>query len=401
MDVTVPAAYGDVVSVGVGGSAQGGRAMVGFIAKIVGASTTNWRTWGAVIDASTHSIERYVPIQAVNRVITDPFPQGVAVNRISDHGLTDGWAMAWLDSRSNVSGGYSLWGVRVFSDGQRSQSQALEIAGTPGGIAWRGDPVIDGSGGRYGVAYRVRNDTIHVRRVDWPASSGTGSVGPRRDYIHVPLASNMHVNRYNIAFDRSTRDHWALVSSDPTSQGGTEITARRLGHTCGEVENAVTLSGTGTAADVCFDESRRDFQLVVHAGSAPIFRSYGLWLTHDPALGVSLYGTSCGGSSAASMPYAGRSDWSLQLTAAPFTPAALVLAVAPGSLPLGGGCFFNLDPSAVFLSLPAATNEFGIARAFFALPDWPVLIGDIYAQWGHLAGGQLRATSGLRARIRP
>jgi hypothetical protein len=119
---------------------------------------------------------------------------------------------------------------------------------------------------------------------------------------------------------------------------------------------------------------------------------------HGDARVVSL-GGGCGGYVGAAMPYAGRSgQWVMLDGAQTPLPAFLLLGASPLAIPLDGlgapGCLLGLDPL-VTLGL-APTGASGYAYTSFALPDAPVVRGDVYVQWAWLESGAHANPLGVR-----
>jgi hypothetical protein len=136
---------------------------------------------------------------------------------------------------------------------------------------------------------------------------------------------------------------------------------------------------------------------------------YGLRMQY-PADALSVpYGTACGtGAIAAPRPFAGHGLFTISLTGRPAgTSCVLMLGTGPGAVPLDvfqmPGCFLNLDPAQIVVSIPTAVVG---TAASITLPlfDDPLFVGDLFAQWAFVQPGlnaaNLGTTRGLRIQVR-
>lgn len=139
------------------------------------------------------------------------------------------------------------------------------------------------------------------------------------------------------------------------------------------------------------------------------FGLYGQRLQYPAAAASTLYGTGCGaGVISATRPFAGDEFFAVSMTGRPNgTACVFFLGFGPAAVPLDlfamTGCVFNLDPSLLAFNV-ATTVSGGAARLGLPLPDDPVFLGDLYAQWAFvqpgLNGANLAATRGVRIQVR-
>ncbi len=162
-----------------------------------------------------------------------------------------------------------------------------------------------------------------------------------------------------------------------------------------------------------FDVNTDSFPIAYEAGpaSSAYHSTYGTRLEYPSAATFSTYGTGCGGTISASYPYAGNEYFTVRLAGAPPTsPAVLLMSLGSGAIDLGflgaPGCFLNLDPTPglFFGQLPSTPDGSGNASAVISLPDVPLVVGDLYFQWGFFDFGTipvtLKTTRGGKAQIR-
>jgi hypothetical protein len=190
----------------------------------------------------------------------------------------------------------------------------------------------------------------------------------------------------------------------------------RLGHTGDRVESQTVFAHAtigGYQPALTFDPRTAAF-LLVHATNGPTapplnFPLYGYQFTRGAAANV-LYGTECGGTiSARRLPHAGDEFYAVGLSrGTPNRLAALLVGAAPGAQRLDfvgmGTCVLNVDLRLPVIVLNTTVDATGTATLPIALPDSPVVLGDVYFQWVFEAAAPwslpLRATQGLRAEIR-
>src|SRR5690606_8295940 len=164
----------------------------------------------------------------------------------------------------------------------------------------------------------------------------------------------------------------------------------RLGHSGAVTESGTLYGGPYQAetAAVTYDRAAGGFATVYadrQTGGSVVF---GTAIEYPPAAASVVYGTGCGGSISADRPYAGHEFFEVRLRAGQLTAAAfLLVALAPGSTPLDPlgmpGCVLNIAASPAPMSLTVPMYG-GSTATELALPDQPLLTGDVYFQWGYL-----------------
>jgi len=130
-------------------------------------------------------------------------------------------------------------------------------------------------------------------------------------------------------------------------------------------------------------------------------RLQGVRLRYPADAIVGEYGTGCVRTPAlvAGRPYAGSQFFELTAALLPHdTPCVLLLGIAPGAIPIGGGCFLNL--AAVAASVSLSTDFLGRVTLPLPLPDSPLVQGDIFAQWAWAETAGIGMSRGLRIQVR-
>ena len=267
-------------------------------------------------------------------------------------------------------------------------------------------PQIGGRDGRYCVSM-LRSDQrsslgseIVVERFDWSESAATPTkLGP------LTLDASAPANFFNgdIAYDDNSESHWTLVymrNSFITS----DCHALRVGFTGAQTEVAQLSPGSYVAwPAVTFNDDADEFLCVYSTIDGTL---YGQRFVYPTAAVNVLYGTGCGpGTISATAPYAGSQYFQIGLGGVPLGTVAVMIACAgPSSIPLGAigmtGCTSLIDTNAQFGSVIVVTP----GSAGFALPDNPVFVGDVYAQWIYFDSGLnpagLGASAALRIQVR-
>lgn len=255
-------------------------------------------------------------------------------------------------------------------------------------------PELDGLGSRYLLTWSDQTTgtfaqkRVRARRFDFfPNQAPTFQ--PVRTLLNVSLLTG--IGPRDVAFDYTTHSHWAVGFHTRSPFGAFAGTLLRLGYAGGVVETVSinTVQGGDTL-----------LPCVAHCGVQPTgslmtagYSAPGATLTalvhrrfeYSPQAGVVYYGTSCSTNVLGDghPPYAGSETYRLNLNGvAPGTICLHVLGVAPANAPLDGlgmiACRLLVDPLLTTAVLADAT---GLAVASYALPDDPVFLGDLYAQW--------------------
>ncbi len=316
----------------------------------------------------------------------------------------DGWLVVYAErDRSTATPDPNIVVTRVRPDGSVAGSRSLAIDPLNEIV-----PRVAGRDGRYLVTFGViqahpnavwsHSPVIAARRVDWPLSRFT-NFGPTRTLFGVQGSLTTYVNE-SLAYDDVSRSYWEIVT---TRSPGFVVEARRIGYDL-VVTERVRLLTTGFRAGVTFNDDAREFA-VVHADRTSLRNVWGSRIG-PPQGSVTTYGTGCGPARILSrnLGLLGSEFFTVRLLSAfANQPAVLLLAPAPGSLPLDSigmpGCTLLL--SSTGLSVVAMTDRNGSAALQLSIPSIPGL-RDLYFQWVHFAPGAnalgLRTTAGLHVR---
>ncbi len=255
-----------------------------------------------------------------------------------------------------------------------------------------------GSEGRYLLAYQMQEndaplETTNVIRFDWPVGQGVTTIRDE-SVVEGPLPLfDTPSGLANIAYDLVSESHWVF---------GAQQQLFRLGFSGAVLEqlpasgfSAVTLARPSLVSE--FPIARLDGGIL------------GQHFTHPADAISSIYGNSCAAASVtfgSGPSYAGSQFFRPTLTGLPASTATVyMLAFAPAHIDLAlvglPGCFLEIDPSSA-ISIPVNSNPSGQVAVEIALPDDPLFVGDLFAQWFYFdnAPTQLRAYYGIRHQVR-
>jgi hypothetical protein len=248
---------------------------------------------------------------------------------------------------------------------------------------------------------------VDTERFNWSEASATPvKLGPNTLISDTVTADFVNGG---LACDDNTLSHWALVFQRGSFTTG-NVYARRVGWTGNTTEIATLYSGPNGAwsPGVCFNDDAQEFLCVYGSNDNPPtgLPVYGHQFIYSTFATVTQYGTGCGpgGISCFSAPYAGNEFFRINLTGVPLpTVGVLILAANTANIPLAAigmpGCTNLVDLNAQFAS-PATLDNF----IQFALPDSPLFIDNVFAQWAYFDAGLnpmgLGATPALRIQVR-
>jgi hypothetical protein len=398
----------------VGGAATDGRkALIVYQSDITAnqTNTINTETWGVVLDAPTATLATPLTLGHFTSGTTYDRELATVVNQSDGDGFS--WVVAWHEFFSTVP--TDDWDVNVARIAPNSTRTALFRFGVGGDPRHKRYPRVDGRGSRYiatflvgGPASSPMGEELQVQRFDWLESQTTPSMQPPRTLVRDSARQDFAFPR--IAFDDTTRSHWA-ISYQRGITAGNEARAARVGFHGGITELIPVGSSPGETVidhEVVFDRGAGEFQIALAVGAPGQGLVRGARLLY-PATAVStVVGTGCGGAISSTAPYAGSEFFTVALDGAlPGVASILLLSspvspidLAPAGMP---GCFLHTALPGFGL-WPVLTSPQGRAAVTIPLDDTPLITGDVQFQWLHLAPGTnatgLLATPGLRSAIR-
>jgi hypothetical protein len=377
--------------------------------------TNNTRIRGVIVNAVAPSLGASFGIGYGGANIDE---ENACVSR-SSSSMSDSWMVAWQGFNDGAANDdWDLYGRLVRPDGTLGAPSI--IAGAMSGQhALR--PKVDGRDGRFLVLYGEAPNTqrsypakfqeVRATRIDW--NLGNAPSAPHSVRTLASSASGSFdfgtPSSRPIAFDPYTRSHWtaAWIESDRTLRGA------RLGFDGGVAESATIYSRVlelVPSAAIAFDGTTRRFALAFAVqepgGLHPIYLQD--W-SYAPAQSLD-YGNSCGGAIGAlslgtlvqGTPLAGSEFFHVRLEqGAANAPSALLVALAPASIPLDGGCELLLDPASFFVYASGLSDPGGNLEFATPLVAYPFAHYDLRWQWAQIdpASGTLRLSDGLRTII--
>ena len=404
---------------GVAGFNSGTKALIVYTADITIAqtNTANTEVWGVLVDATAGTFGTRFLLAPGNtsggRNLDREWPE---LNQYTS-GTDDSWVVAWQELNNAVSG--QSWGVKAVRVRQDGSIGGLVSGffGSPGFTHYI-RPKLDGQDGRYMLTY-LRTDTINqgfgkqleTYRFDWPNGAASTGIAYKQNRVLTSSASN-NLLQGAISYDDVSASHWAVVFQQ-SGLPNSSLFVRRVGYTGGVTEAAtlhVPSSGDGAhMGAVTFDNDADRFQIVYNTlgTGSPLYGRIFDFPTNAASLP---YGTGCGGTIGSGKPYAGSELFAINLTGAAVSQNA-VLFLASGSSALNlspygmPSCFLNVNPAAIAASIPMVTSALGIASLTVALPDAPLVTGNVYCQWAHVDPAapwalKVRSTEGLLVQIR-
>ncbi len=378
-------------------------------------NSSNTEILGAMIDATNNTVGLPFIATTAPGVTSGGFDRTREYPNVinASSGGTSSWIVAYQEYNNNIVGDdWDLLAARIEYDGT---PVGLSSVGIFTSTKHRVAPQVAGRDGRYLVAYSTRanngfassspwGNEIRVQRFDWDESSAlptklSGSL------IRSDLVKTMRAG--GVGFDNLTDSHFCVT----TKNNHGELFADRIGFDAGVTESvSLPTAGHAYTPDCFFDDDHRRFAIVYTDlnGAYPVV---GTHLTYKSAKDF-LYGTGSGGAILATgpktgMPYAGSEFYTVRLAgAAPNTPTALWLSLAPAALPLAGmgapGCFLNVDANQLLVGLSLSTDMSG--RASVQLPIPSNIHADLFCQFGYVDIGvnalHLQTTRGLAVEIR-
>lgn len=372
-------------------------------------NTANTEAWGVLVHAVS-ATESSIP----NTL--DWFDVGTTYDR--EHPtlvkLSDGapgfWIVSWQEYFSVAMP--DDWDINVtrldFAGLHQPQRYRFGNASSP----WhKRYPQLAGGGGRFMLVMTYGNsaatpmvDEIHVQRFDWPDSQFDPDMGP--PVIVAEDSANPNLAFPRLAFDATTRSHWAVIYRRGLTSAG-DLFALRVDATCAVTESQTLFqspTALGGATAVTFAPANGGSFPIAYATNetgAPVF---GTRLFYPPGAENMPYGTACGGTIDASSPYRGSEFFTITLAGAP--PGQLaVLGVSsfelwqPFSL-LPAGCQLLIGDAAW---AAVVTGPTGGAAVTFPLPATLPVGLMAYSQWLFLqpsgSPAYVLASGGLRSRI--
>lgn len=398
-----------------GFSTTGVNALLAYQADVTATktNTTTSKIYTVLLDCAARTIGTRAEVD--NGIDNDDneFPD---VNQESNGGVAS-WVVAWEQFNNSIGGDDVdvIASRRTSTNGDGGHFFMGPAGGAP---LHKLQPQVGGRNGRYCVSM-VRSDTrssgggfgseVLVERFDWSESSMTPvKLGPK---TLVSDTSPADFVNGGIAHDDNSSSHWALVYQRGAFTTGDTFVIR-VGYTGGTTETGTLYNGPNGSwsPNIAFNDDANEFQCVYASNDdAPSgLPVYGQRLQYSASAVNVLYGVGCGpGTIAASNPFAGSEFFRVGLGGvAGATPAALLMSLGAGAIPLAflgaPGCVANFNPSggAFLLSIGSTAA----AGAGFPLPDDPLIIVNLYVQWGYLAPGlnpaNLGATQGLRIQVR-
>jgi hypothetical protein len=248
---------------------------------------------------------------------------------------------------------------------------------------------------------------LRAMRFDGGPLSATPDVLPSQELV----AHSQRTERaLSLAYDSTTRSHWALATRDLTTDS---LRLRVAGMTGRQLRNELLHGGSinarGAVADVVYDAENRRFPIAYRTFGSPsqILGTFELHPDHP----VTTYGTPACSTAQSSVTrdfLRGNEFATVALqNASASMPAALFVSAAPRSQSLSAlgmtGCSLLVDLDALVCNLPGNTSANGAAYRTIALPE-TLSTMDVYAQWAFFAPGAnplgVVTTSGLHIRIR-
>ncbi|MCR9247428.1 MAG: hypothetical protein NXI31_20550 [bacterium] len=373
-------------------------------------NTVNTEVWGVLVDAPTAGA-------ASTPTTLDWFAAGTTYDR--EHPtvvkLSDGqpgfWIVAWHELfRPSTPDDWDVNVTRVRFDGQKmAQRYRLGLGAHPWNKRF---PKLAGGNDRFMLTLTFGPNSadptaqeVHVQRFDWPDSEWDPILQPPQ--ILAADAQTPDFAFPKIAFDSTTRSHWAVTYQRGLGTNGPgDLFVARLGPAGGILESGALFTSPtaiGGATAITFAPENGGSFPIVYGTDEPGEPLFGTALLYPPGAQNSLYGTSCGGQIDATSPYAGSSFFTVSLTGAqPNLPAALAVSGSPWNLSLGPaapGCFVNVALPAITVNAP--TGSLGTADVTIAIPESLPTGFQFYFQWFYIdptanAAG-VSATSGLRS----
>lgn len=397
-----------------GGSTTGVNALLVYQADVTAtmSNTTTSQVFAVLCNASTRTIGTRFELDNGIATGDNEFPD---VNQESNGG-TSSWIVCWEQLNNAIAGDdVDVYATRVTSTGTVAGNTFVGPAG--GSPLHKLQPQVSGRNGRYCVSM-IRDDVrshngggqgseVLVERFDWSETSATPvKLGP------VTLISDLVTPDFvngGLAFDDNTQSHWALVYQRGGFTAG-NVFVKRVGFSGHTTETQTLYSGPNGAwsPGVCFDDDHHHFLCVYGSNDNPPsgLPVYGHEFTYSAAATVTQYGTGCGpgGITSTTPPYAGHEFFRIRLTGVPLpTLGVLILAANTANVPLAAigmpGCTNLVDLNAQFAS-PATLDNY----IEFSLPDSPLFIDNVFAQWAYFDAGLnpmgLGATPALRIQVR-
>lgn len=386
-------------------SISGATALLAYQADVSStiSDTPDSRVYALLCNASLRALGSRFPID--NGTVS-PDNQRPDVNQEANGGTTS-WIVAY-EQRNNliVNDDVDVQVARVTSTGTVAGHAFVgPSAGTP---IHKHSPQVSGRNGRYCVSMLRSNspggfgDEIMVERFDWSEGAPTPTkLGP----ITVVAGPPGELLNGDLAFDDNSASHWTLVY-ERNDFLTSDCHVLRVGGSGSPTETAQLGIGSYAAwPAVTFNDDLDEFQCVYGTldNGLPL---YGQRFLYPAAAQNVAYGSGCGpGTITATAPYAGSEFFHSSLGGVPAgTIGVLFVSGGPSAIPLTvlgmTGCTSLIDLNAQLGSIVAVTP----ATAGFALPDNPLFLGDVHAQWVYFSIGLnpagLGATSALRIQVR-
>ncbi len=325
-----------------------------------------------------------------------------AINAESDGGSSP-WILTYQEFNSlNPTGSWQLRLTRYYPSGL---SQAGGAIGVPSLLVHNINAKIAGRNGRYLVTYsQLASDgthstafsgpTLRAAHFTWPDAAPGKTL--REDWAFVNAAIPL-VN-VDIAFDTTTRGHWAAISHAAGSIfGARSVAVHRLTDNV-RVEDHSINDGSQyhTGFGVCYDAEVGNFPIYYGGGSngSPGTNTFGTFLEHPTASTPTVFGVGCGPGSItwSGTPISGSHDFEVELGSSGtpgLSPAALLVSRATGSVALDfaglTGCFANVDLGPTFLAVVPTTATPSGSSARIAIPG--TFVNTLAFQWAYSSPG--------------
>lgn len=367
----------------VGGSVNGTRVLIAYDSDATStqADTANTRVSGWIVDATTGT--------GLSNFELDTNLGSDDCERPSVTQVTNGSAAPWVVCYQRFDNSlnppvYEIWGIRVAVNGATSASARLS-----GGLSaayHHMQPRVAGNVGHF-LATCVDQTSVSTSfgvalraiRFDWSDAATAPTVLASQD-VDVQISAKDIFNG-DLAFDTVTDSHWGAVWQRGGFSNG-DIFAARLGGNAGICEASTVYAQPSTGGYVgTIAFATNGFKLAHCTIEAPNQPIYGYDLVYDPQAVNASYGTACGGTAFAGIPYAGNSYYDLGVFgAAASRPASLLLGTAAAALPLDsvGMPSCTLLVGNAFGSFPFTTD--GTGRGSLRLPIPEVVAFDLYLQ---------------------
>ncbi len=344
-------------------------------------SGANYHTRGKLFTTTTLTAQ---PTLALG-IGSNPQPTHPSVNPLARTSDSWRWAATQWNATPEVRGG------TVRYDGTSLPHHQLLQTGTQ-----LERPTIAGADERYLLvvtAASLTGDELFAVRLAWP-EAGTPTPGPLRLVDNAPAGDQ--ITNHDLAYDYGTRSHWAIAYDIDRAATGREAKLTRVGYTGAKVE-AQDLQPNDGSGVPSVALARPNFEGIFQVGYSTLEATNPVYVRQFayPSGAISaLVAGSCatGVFSSGFRVYAGTEFFQQRINnLANGTPVVFFLSFGQTNIdltPIGmTGCIFGTDPTLQIATLPSVVGPSGFASVEFALPDFPLFIGNLYSQWAWLEPG--------------